>query len=145
MYVYLHYVFAYHANRPTATISSLTLSTSLSRRPAFYTQRSATQEVERPVHQMVRELGCITGIIYERPAHEDDTPIPSFGDLADTYIYAHGFTHRAILGIKHAHDMALTCREFAGILVGKGMPWTEAAFLWCLITGIKDDSEDNTD
>ncbi|KAG1858514.1 hypothetical protein F4604DRAFT_1931047 [Suillus subluteus] len=128
-----------------STISSLTLSTSSSSHSTFYTQRSPTREVERPVHQFIRELRCITGIIYERPADEDNTLIPSFGDLADAYIYAHGFTHRAILGIQHAYDMASTCRDFVGILIGKGMPWTEATFLWHLITGIKDDSEDDAD
>lgn len=65
----------------------------------------------------------------------DDTPLPSFGPIADWYFQSHGFSTQALLHIAHAHDTSQVAMDFVKVLSRKGMPSSEAFFLWGLIAG----------
>ncbi|KAG2743898.1 hypothetical protein P692DRAFT_20746194, partial [Suillus brevipes Sb2] len=86
------------------------------------------------VYQVVRELYGVQSAHYEPPPH-DDTPMPSFGDLADSYLQSHGFTLHAVLCIAHAVDTSKSGREFIDEISGRGLAISEARWLWMLITG----------
>lgn len=86
------------------------------------------------VYQAVRELSGVQSAHYEPPPH-DDTPMPSFGDLADSYLQSHGFTLRAVLCIAHAVDTSKSGQEFVDEISERGLAISEARWLWMLITG----------
>ncbi|KAG2154474.1 uncharacterized protein EDB93DRAFT_1102246 [Suillus bovinus] len=77
------------------------------------------------VYQAVRELSGVQSAHYEPPPH-DDTPMPSFGDLADSYLQSHGFTLRAVLCIAHAVDTSKSGWEFIDEISGRGLAISKA-------------------
>lgn len=86
------------------------------------------------VHQFIRELSGITGAHYQASPH-DDTPLPSFGDMADGYLQSHGYTARAVLCIAHAVEVSQSGEDFVRDISGRGLSVTEARWLWQIITG----------
>ncbi|KAG2071456.1 hypothetical protein BDR04DRAFT_1117653 [Suillus decipiens] len=60
------------------------------------------------------------------PPPADNIPLPSFGNVPDSYLEAHGYSHCALLCVQHALD------------VNRGLPVTEAQWLWFIITGDND-------
>jgi hypothetical protein len=62
-------------------------------------------------------------------------PMPSFGDLADSYLQSHGFTLHAVLCIARAVDTSKSGWEFVDEISGRGLAISEACWLWVLITG----------
>lgn len=85
----------------------------------------------RPVYQHIREISGIRGSVSE-PVF-DDTPLPSFGELADHYLQTHGYSVHAILTIAHVLDTTATCMDFVNAISSRGMPVMEVYFLWALI------------
>ncbi|KAG2104974.1 hypothetical protein BD769DRAFT_1393355 [Suillus cothurnatus] len=47
----------------------------------------------------------------------DDTPLPSFGELADHYLKTHGYSMHAILTIAHVLDTTATCMDFVNAIL----------------------------
>ncbi|KAG1869963.1 hypothetical protein F4604DRAFT_1926745 [Suillus subluteus] len=85
-----------------------------------------------PIYQHIREINGLNGVVLQ--PHFDDTPLPSFGPMADWYLQAHGYTAKALLHIAYAHDMSSSGQDFVDKLADKGMARAEAFFLWGLIT-----------
>ncbi|KAG2364321.1 hypothetical protein BDR07DRAFT_1375130 [Suillus spraguei] len=97
------------------------------------TSTDSSKSPESPLlYQYLQEINVICGELHQLLF--DDTPMPSFGAMADWYLQAHGYTMRAILHIAYAHDSSTLCTEFVKAITDKGMPVTEAHFLWGLIT-----------
>jgi hypothetical protein len=76
----------------------------------------------------------------QRPAIqlEDDGSVPSLGPSVDKYLAAHGYNLGAIHQIEHAMNSSHNALQFIGYLHPRGMPWTEAEYLWDLV---RDDAE----
>ncbi|KAG1745380.1 uncharacterized protein EDB91DRAFT_1246243 [Suillus paluster] len=85
-----------------------------------------------PVYQHIHEINGVSGAVLQ--PHFDDTPLPSFGPMADWYLQAHGYTVKALLHVAYAHDMTSSAQDFVDQLADKGMARAEAFFLWGLIT-----------
>ncbi|KAG1904841.1 uncharacterized protein F5891DRAFT_1184254 [Suillus fuscotomentosus] len=86
------------------------------------------------VYQYMRELSGIQSTLYSPPP-ADDTPLPSFGDIPDSYLEAHGYSSRALLCIQHALDVSMSGQQFVNNLSSRGLPVAEARWLWFIITG----------
>jgi hypothetical protein len=122
--------------------SSASVGTTLPVTPkALHTWRTATpgsalQTVGTSprVYQFIRELNGIQGAYYQA-LPLDDTPLPSFGDVADGYLQSHGYTARAVLCIAHAVEVSQSGEDFVHDISGRGLAITEARWLWLLITG----------
>ncbi|KAG2347641.1 hypothetical protein BDR05DRAFT_996723 [Suillus weaverae] len=84
------------------------------------------------IYQHIHEIDGITDDL-DKPQF-DDTPLPSFGLIADWYLQAHGYTSKVLLHIAYAHDTSSSCQDFVMSIATKGMPMAEAVFLWGLIT-----------
>jgi hypothetical protein len=93
---------------------------------------NASTPTPKTTYQHVREIDGICGTL-DQPQF-DDTPLPSFGHIADWYLQAHGYTSKALLHIAYAHDRSSSCQDFVTAIAAKGMPMAEAVFLWGLIT-----------
>ncbi|KAG2119869.1 uncharacterized protein F5147DRAFT_767331 [Suillus discolor] len=85
-----------------------------------------------PIYQHIREINGVSGVALQ--LHFDDTPLLSFGPMADWYLQAHGYTVKALLHVAYAHDMSSSAQDFVDKLTDKGMARAEAFFLWGLIT-----------
>ncbi|KAG1871912.1 hypothetical protein C8R48DRAFT_670344 [Suillus tomentosus] len=86
------------------------------------------------VYQYVWELSGIQSTLYSPPP-ADDTPLPSFGDIPDSYLEAHGYSSRALLCIQHTLDVSMSGQQFVNNLSSRGLPVAEAWWLWFIITG----------
>lgn len=95
---------------------------------------ATSSHAPRRVYQYMRELSGIQSTLYSPPP-ADDTPLPSFGDVADSYLEAHGYSSRALLCIQHALDISVSGQQFVDDISGRGLPVTEARWLWFIITG----------
>lgn len=89
------------------------------------------------VYQYVQELSGIQSTLYS-PLPADDIPLPSFGDVPDSYLESHGYSHRTLLCVQHALDVSVSGQQFVDNLSGRGLPITEAQWLWFIITGDSD-------
>ncbi|KAG1873165.1 hypothetical protein F4604DRAFT_1925659 [Suillus subluteus] len=97
--------------------------------PSLTTSSHAPQQV----YQYMRELSGIQSTLYSPPP--DDILLPSFGDVPDSYLEAHGYSSRALLCVQHALDVSVSGQQFVDNLSGRGLPVAEAWWLWFIITG----------
>ncbi|KAG1798353.1 uncharacterized protein BJ212DRAFT_1305756 [Suillus subaureus] len=93
----------------------------------IYSIKSLPQPSKEPsfnlwVYQYMWELSSIQSTLHSPPP-ANDTPLPSFGDIPDSYLEAHGYSSHALLCIQHALD------------ISRGLPVAEAWWLWFIITG----------
>ncbi|KAG2157043.1 hypothetical protein DEU56DRAFT_905720 [Suillus clintonianus] len=116
---------------PPSTVSSI-----LGESSAPYNHPSLATSSNAParVYQYMQELSGIQSTLYSPPP-ADDTPLPSFGDIPDSYLEAHGYSSRALLCIQHALDISMSGQQFVYNLSGRGLPVAEAQWLWFIITG----------
>ena len=95
---------------------------------------SSPLQVTPTVYKHIRSLDKIVGAIHGhpgiRPSH--DPSLPSFGDVADNYLQAHGYNLSALYHIQHALTLGHS-HSFINYLASRGMAWTEAEYLWDLI------------
>ncbi|KAG2101884.1 uncharacterized protein F5147DRAFT_776540 [Suillus discolor] len=102
------------------------------KKPAATSRSTTILSPESPLlYQYLREIDGIYGELCQ-PLF-NDTPMLSFGLMADWYLQAHGYMAKAILHITCAHNSSASCIEFVKA-VTDGMPIAEAHFLWGLIT-----------
>ncbi|KAG0698398.1 hypothetical protein DFH29DRAFT_1002837 [Suillus ampliporus] len=80
------------------------------------------------IYQHICEINGVNGVVLQ--LHFDNTPLPSFGPMADWYLQAHGYIVKALLHVAYAHDMSFLGQDFAD----KGMARAKVFFLWGLIT-----------
>lgn len=85
-------------------------------------------------YQYVRNLGGIIGTLYE-PACNTPPQTRSLGVRSDRYLLAHGYTATSMNQIAEAYHTSDRIEEFTFSLCPQGMPYTEAVWLWGLITG----------
>jgi hypothetical protein len=69
----------------------------------------------------------------EPPAVDDDTPLPFLGNLAKSYLQAHGYDTSSILHISCSYQQSSSADDFTDSLSRKGLPVKEAKFLWDII------------
>ncbi|KAG1889580.1 hypothetical protein F4604DRAFT_1915442 [Suillus subluteus] len=98
---------------------------------------TTSSHAPRRVYQYVRELSGIQSTLYSPPP-ADDIPLPSFGDVPDSYLEAHGYSSCALLCVQHALDVSASGQQFVDNLSGRGLPVAEARWLWFIITGDND-------
>jgi hypothetical protein len=74
----------------------------------------------------------------ETPVTDSDSedgipPSATLGYMADMYLHAHGYVASAFLHIVAARGLSNSVDDFTEYLCGKGMPTTEAQYLWKLV------------
>lgn len=112
------------------------MSTTSSRQQSNSTPSTPTAADPVTIYKHNRGLGGIISSISRAPAliHENDASIPTLGPAADRYLQAHGYNLSALLHISHAYEQSDSqVGRFLGYLTSRGMPWTEAEYLWELI------------
>jgi hypothetical protein len=107
--------------------------------PLFLVSTSGTQARNHPtptsVYRYSRNLAGVTGTVSvsEASALSDDPPLPFLGAAAMTYLQAHGYDTPSILHIATAYQNAFSVNDFALGLSSKGLPITEAYYIWSII------------
>lgn len=85
------------------------------------------------VHQHVRNLQGIVETLVQPSAVEDKTPWPFLGDTAMDYLRSHGYDTPSVLHIASIYQQAHSDEDFVNQLADKGLPVTEARFLYRII------------
>lgn len=78
----------------------------------------------------IRNLSGIIRVLFAPFNSWHLVEVPSLGTHIDEYVYAHGYTHEAILEIKDAAVKAENINVFTDLLTQKGLPLMEARYLW---------------
>jgi hypothetical protein len=88
-----------------------------------------------PVFRYIRNLTGITGSIpvADIPVRTDGAPLPSLGDMAMTYLHAHGYDISSILQIFTSYQSSDTVDDFALGLGFQGLPISEGQYIWYMI------------
>jgi hypothetical protein len=105
-----------------------------------YPIKAPASPTKPPAKRIYTHHRNLKGIIksFETPTtvsgSEDDLPsFEGLGVMADQYLQAHGYVASAVLHIVAARNIANCGNDFTEYLCTKGMPTTEAEFLWNLI------------
>lgn len=84
--------------------------------------------------QRVRDLQGSIGVIHEGPALDLQQPLHTgLGRQVDWYLGAHGYTREAANDIADAYSRYLSGDAFAAYLCGRGVPQSEAEWIWGFI------------
>ena len=84
------------------------------------------------VYQHVHNLSGIIDTLFA-PPKADDTPVPSLGPLAMSYLHAHGYDISSMLHIYASYQKSNSAVDFAQKLSLKGLPFTKGQYLWEII------------
>jgi hypothetical protein len=91
-------------------------------------------QVGTVIFQHVRNLSGITATLSEPPVVDDEPPLPFLGNLAKSYLQAHGYNTSSILHISCSYQQSSSADDFVNSLSRKGLPVTEAKYLWDIIS-----------
>jgi hypothetical protein len=86
----------------------------------------------RVIYQHVRKLSGVVDTLFV-PPEPDDTPLPSLGPLAMSYLHAHGYDTSSVLHIYSSYQKSTCADDFANMLSSKGLPFTEGRYIWEII------------
>ncbi|KAF8154052.1 hypothetical protein B0H34DRAFT_860957 [Crassisporium funariophilum] len=91
--------------------------------------------VNEPLYSYVRDITGVVGTIDKPQQFESKkTSVPSFNALTHLYFQTHGYLASAQLIIALAYNNNDKAEGFVEYLANRGMAWTEAEFLWEIIT-----------